>query len=310
MAFSDLYWASWRIPATGSYVLRILTSSLAAPMTCTQLVSSYAPTYGFCPNPQVYQKSNTDWRLVHCNADERVSWGNVEGSILSFAASTDGLNFTPTFNIDYTGTFATIFGHTPIFRDRSGVYRLVFPASVTASGRGPGGPFQMYEIHATNDALTTWSNPTILTRTDTITTYQDPAFVDDSAGTSGAYYMTYGYGMGISWNNTSSTVFPTSGWAVLHAGRNGEWMGTGAGFQDGPEIIQIGSTWYQITEDHAGMHYWTTPVNTLTDWRVATPTWTGPVAVTSAEIERTGSVFAIQTFSNSGVSRGRMQVGM
>lgn len=310
MAFSDLYIASWRVPVSGPFTFRVLTAAVTTPMTWTLLSSTYSPTYGTCPNPQVYQRSNTDWRLVHCNADERVNWTNIEGSILSFASSTDGLNFTPTFNIDYTGIFATIFGHTPIFVDRSGVARIVFPASVTASGRGPGGPFQMYEIHATNVGLTTWSPPTLLTRTDTIVSYQDPALVDDSGGATGAYYMTYGFGIGISWNNTTSATFPTAGWAVLHAGRDGEWTGSGGSGQDGPTILKVGSTWYLVSEDHSGMHYRTTPVNVTSDWRVATPTWAGPFNVTSTEVERTGSIFAITAFPNSGVSRSRMQTGM
>ncbi len=310
MAFSDLYWASWRT-GSGAYnqALRVLTSSFADPMTLTLQSSSYAPFYNLCANPQVHQHSNSSWLLGHSNADEHNSlpWQNDEAAIISLATATDGLNFTHLTNIDYRSLFAAVFGFT-FFLDRAGVLHLIFPASPVSGARGDVGTFSMYEIHPLVPGnFVNWSSPVALGRNDSIGSYQDPAIVDDPSLT-GDYFMTYGPGAGISASAASgSTAFPLNGWTTFHSGRSGEWTGTSAN-GDGPTIIKVGSTWYLVYETGLGagtLHYITTPVNNSTDWRVATPTWSGPSTISSdGGIERTGSIFAIQNIPDSGGGTG------
>ena len=188
MAFSDLYWASWR--RTGghnSQVLRVLTSSFSSPMVLTLLSSSYPSTYGICANPQVHKWNNGLWLLGHSNADEAsvtgLPWQNAEAAIIGLATSSDGLNFSPLVNLDYSATgtnqFAAVFGFT-FFKDRAGVLHLIFPASPITGPRGDVGTFSMYEIHPTTPGnFTSWTSPLALTRGDSIGSYQDPAIVDD-----------------------------------------------------------------------------------------------------------------------------------
>ena len=317
MAFSDWYAASWQAHASpANFNLRVLTFAASAPQTWTLLVSSgnYTPTSHCCPNPQVFQVGLNSWALQHSNADETFSpsWQNwPTAAKLAVATGTDGLNFTPLGLLDYSTSYDAIFGST-WFKDRAGVTHIIYPASPRGGGLGDTGSFQMFEIHPLSSDVTTWgttsgwSTPVQLTGTGLPTSYQDPCIVDDGSN----YYLFFGTANGCLKNATSAAAFPTSGWAAFKATFFDITGLSGGG--DGPTMVLIGSTWWFFYEQtNGGGIKYTTQTSGAGDWRgTDTNAWSAIAAVNGGNTERTGSLFAIQNFATSGVSRTRMQVGM
>ena len=297
MPFQDYHICSWAAhPSPTPFTLRILTMAASDPTTWTVVSASgnYTPTSHVCANPQAFQHpTDGHWYLAHSNADETFSpsWQNYPTSaILSIARSSDGISFVPYKDLDYSASYAAVFGSC-WFYDRASVIHHIFPASPVGGGLGDTGNFQLYEIHPTTTDLLNWSTPVQLTGSSLPINYQDPCVVDDGSN----YYLTYGTANGMLKNATSSSAFPTSGWTVLYPGVF-DWTGQNIG-GDGPSVKSIGSTWWFFYEqtNGNGIHYATQPQG-VNDFRGSdSTTWTTAAPVNGGNTERTGSIQLIQT---------------
>jgi sucrose-6-phosphate hydrolase SacC (GH32 family) len=112
-----------------------------------------------------------------------------------------------------------------------------------------GGYFQVYEMHPTDRAMTTWSTPVAVSGTDWPTNAIDPCVVR----VGDTYYM-FVKDDGTGYICLASSTSLTSGWTVTKTGDWAGWYSGLSGSIEGPTIIQMDNgTWRLYFTNNSGL---------------------------------------------------------
>lgn len=214
---------------------------------------------GFLRDPSIIQDSTGKFWMVYTTG--------LTGTAFAVASSSDLLNWTLVANVDASSLSPYNTWAPEWFVDDDGSVHVFFAASTVGVNSG----FQIYEVHPTNAARTSWSAPVLVTGTqlspiDTI----DP-FVVKKNGTYYLWYKRYSGTPAIEYATSSSLL---SGYDT---GQTGDWAGWGDAYAEGPALIQMDSSTWRIYFDHSNvadspnMRY----SESTDDWA----TWSAPVDI-------------------------------
>lgn len=211
-------------------------------LTWVSFPVSYTPTSGHVVRgPYVlWSAANNKLFLAHSIVP---NVGQFANTVFDIATSLDGVNFTYQQSVDcsavVSGTGAAVW-NTTWFVDTDSSVHIFFPAS--NSGLSETG-FQLYEIHPTNAAMTTWSVPVIISGTSLPGNMIDPYMV--KVGSTYNIWYKRDDTKFIEYMSSSSL---TSGYTVT---KSGDWAGWGSNME-GPVVVFMGGQNWRIYIDHDG----------------------------------------------------------
>lgn len=160
------------------------------------------------------------WRCL-CSSASDFLWLTTSGA---FADS-----WTAPVAISTAGVGATASWASQWFVDVDGSLHVVMPLQVS-------GTFALYEMHPTNDAMTTWSTPVLITGTG----WPGNSIIDPSVTYwAGTYYLLYKDDVS-GYINLATSSSPFTGYTTVRAA---DWAGWGPGSIEGPQIVDIGTGW-------------------------------------------------------------------
>lgn len=217
------------------------------------------PVSGNQRDPAIIKIGNTFW-IAHTNST------NTYFTILS---SSDLKQWNIICNVDMTNIANLYYVWGPQwFIDEDGSTHIF----VCCSTNGLTTNFQIYEVHPTNDTMTTWSSPVLITITGE-NNIIDPYMVLKD----GTYYLWYKE------EDTDYIQYASSA-TLLGTYTNietGDWAGFGTP-RESPCLIQLDSdTWRIYVNEHSGFDSIAVYYSDSTDDWI---TWSTPIAITSSWI--------------------------
>ncbi len=215
------------------------------------------------PNAFYSPQPTTAYWLCHTN----------EGSPLGFdvISSPDLEAWTLVHHVDCTSIASLVHVWAPEwFIDSDGSVHVFVACSNSGTTA-----FQIYETHPTNAAMTTWSNPVLVTGTSLPTDIIDPFLVK-----AGSTYEIWCKDDSTKYIIVLTSTSLTSGYIVAHSG---DWASWGSALE-GPSLLQVDSSTWRIYFDkytQLGIYY-----SESTDSRA---TWSAKALITSPFIPSHGT---------------------
>jgi hypothetical protein len=178
---------------------------------------------------------------------------DASGTVFQIIRSPDLVNWTLVTSVSMSSITGVRHVWAPeFFVDDDGTVRVY--VTCNTNGTLTDG-FVIYETHATNAALTTWSTPVLVTGTGLPSSILD-AYMLKSGGT---YYLWYKDNV-TQYNCYATSTNPTSGFTEIH---DGNWTNWGIK-SEGPTIIPLpDGTWRAYLQHYENEN---TPSYTTTQW--------------------------------------------
>lgn len=242
-------------------LLYLMSSSDGRSFNTLKPAQIFAPASGTQRDPSIVKYNNKYW-IGHTNSTNTY-WTLLSSPDMSIWEKVD--------DIDMTAIASVYRVWAPEFLlDDDGTLRVF----VACSTGGVTTNFQIYEMHATSDDLTSWSTPTVLTGTSLRSNMIDPFCVKREDG----YYYIWYKDDDTDYVEIMRSTSLTSGYVKW---KTGDWAGWGTPLE-APCVVRLSdSKWRVYLNEHSGLNsvavYWSD--SDSDDW--STATWTTKAAIAS-----------------------------